>query len=507
MANIQPPLSFSFSLPILTVAFATLSLILFLLNQRRKAKHLPPSPPGLPIIGHLHLLKPPIHRALDRLTTNYGPLLHLRFGSSLCIVAGSADLAREFLKNNDAVFTNRPSTAASRHFAYNDAGFAFAPFGPYWRFMKRLCMSELLGSHTVAQLRPVRNAEVRSMLNSILSKAKQNEPVNLSKEIITLTNNEITRMAASTAAGSETEEARELVKQVAEIIGSFNLDDFIGICRGMDLQGLGKRMRDVHSRFDRLLEGIMRGKEEKKRQGKQQEVKDLIDILLEVAADENAEIKLTRENIKGFIMDLFTAGSDSSAATIEWALAELINHPDSLQKLKHELDHVVGRDRLVQESDLPNLPYLNAAMKEAMRLHPAATISHRQSIKEVTVNGYTIPADTSLFVNLWSVNRDPKYWVDPNDFKPERFIEGPTSGLDIKGLNFQLLPFGSGRRGCPGMTLAMQAVPVAVAALVQCFDWKVDGKLNMEEGIGLVSARAHQLVVPVVPRLQPFPAI
>jgi cytochrome P450 len=188
-------------------------------------------------------------------------------------------------------------------------------------------------------------------------------------------------------------------------------------------------------------------------------------------------------------------------------LAELINHPEALQKVQDELDRVVGKDRLVEETDLPNMPYLNAAMKEAMRLHPAATISHRQSIKEVTVNGYIIPANTSLFVNLWSVNRDPKYWVDPNDFKPERFLEGPTAGLDIRGLNFQLLPFGSGRRGCPGMTLAMQAVPVAVAALVQCFDWKINGKLNMDEGIGLVSARAHQLVLPIVPRLQPFTAI
>lgn len=163
-------------------------------------------------------------------------------------------------------------------------------------------MSELLGSQTVAELRPVRNAELRSMLRSIINKSQQNEAVNLSKEIITLTNNEITRMAASTAAGNETAEARELVKQVAEIIGSFNLEDFIGICRGMDLQGLGKRMRDVHSRFDRLLEGIMRGKEEEKRQGKKREMKDLIDILLEVAANDNAEIKLSRENIKGFIM-------------------------------------------------------------------------------------------------------------------------------------------------------------------------------------------------------------
>ncbi|KAF3338209.1 cytochrome P450 93A2-like protein [Carex littledalei] len=374
MANIQSLLIFSFSLPLLTIAFATLSLIFFfVLNQRRNAQHLPLSPPALPIIGHLHyLLKSPIHHTLDRLTTNYGPLLHLRCGSSVRIIAGSADLARELLKNHDAVFTNRPLTSVSRYVS-NDRGFVVAPFGPYWLFMKRLYMTELLGSTTVAKLRPVRSAELRSMLRNILDKAQANEEVNLSKEILKLMNNEVTRMAASTASGSETEEVSELVKQFTEIVSSFNLEDYIGICRGMDLQGQGKRMRDVHTRFDRLLEGIMREKEVEKEQDKQREMKDFIDILLDVAANDNAEIKLSRESIKAFI---------------------------------------------------------------------------------------------------------------------------------------RLLPFGSGMRGCPGITLAMKAVPVAVAALVQCFDWNVNGKVDMAEGIiGIVSMRVHQLILPVVPRLQPFPDI
>ncbi|KAJ3694664.1 hypothetical protein LUZ60_000041 [Juncus effusus] len=339
-----------FSLPSLALMAATFLYIIFLLKTWRKPIPLPPSPPSLPIIGHLHLIKPPVHRALDRLTTRYGPLIHLRFGSSLCIIASSADLAREFLKTHDSVFTNRPSTAASRNFAYDDGGFAFAPFSPYWRFLKRLCMQELLGSHTVAQLRPIRQAEVASMLRNILDKSELNESINLSKEIIRLTNNEVTRMAASSAVGEETEEARELVKQVAELVGSFNLEDFIGIIKGLDLQGLGKRMRDVHSRFDKLLERIMRVKEEEKREGKKKEMKDLIDMLLEVASDEKAEVKLSRQNIKGFIMDLFTAGSDSPAATIEWALAEILNHPSILHKLREELDRVVGTNRTCRTS-------------------------------------------------------------------------------------------------------------------------------------------------------------
>ena len=162
-------------------------------------------------------------------------------------------------------------------------------------------MSELLGSKTVEKLRPVRSAELRSMLRGILNKAQENDDVNLSKEIIKLMSNEVARMASSTATRSQTEEASELVKQLMNILGSFNLEDYFGICRGMDLQGMGKRMHDVHIQFDRLLEGIMREKEVEKEQGKQREVKDFIDIFLNVAANDNSEIKLSRENIKAFI--------------------------------------------------------------------------------------------------------------------------------------------------------------------------------------------------------------
>ncbi|XP_020091094.1 cytochrome P450 93A2-like [Ananas comosus] len=532
-----------FTSALLLLLLLLLSLLFFFFKARASSKpkahyRLPPSPMGLPVVGHLHLLRAPIHRALHRLTLRHGPLIHVRLGSTLCVAAATADLARDLLKTHDAAFSDRPQTIAARHFAYDSAAFAFAPYGPYYRFMRRLCMLELLGSRTVDQLRPIRHAEVAALLRTLLEKSKRREPVNLSWEVIRLTNNEVTRMAASTtssAVGGEAEEARELVKQVAELIGAFNLEDYIGFCRGWDPQGLSKRMRDVHARFDGLLERIIKGKEEARRSKKKKNsnreggeedddgvVKDVLDILLDVAEDEKAEMKLSRENIKGFIMDIFTAGSDSSAASIEWALAEILNHPRVLQKLRQEIDQVVGNGRIVDETDLPNLPYLQAAVKETLRLHPPAPIIHRQATRDVTVEGYVIPAGTALFVNVWSVGRDPKYWEDPSEFRPERFVDD-RAVVDMRGQHFQLIPFGSGRRGCPGMTLALQAVPVAVAALMQCFDWEVSGEscgsnsgsgreekgtlVDMEEGIGLVSARAHPLILVPVPRLDPFPEI
>ncbi|XP_038979780.1 cytochrome P450 93A3-like [Phoenix dactylifera] len=503
----------------------SLALILLIKAIFFKAKHpkphLPPGPRPIPIVGHLHLLRPPLHQSFHKLTSRHGPLIHLLLGSTPAVVASSPDTVRELLKTHDLAFANRPQYTAVRRFAYDSAGFAFAPYGPYWKFMKRLCMSELLGGRTVDQLSPVRRTELHALLRTLLHKARSSNPVDISWELIKMTNNVITRMTASSTT-SDTEEARKLVKQVAELVGVFNLSDYIGIFRNLDLQGLNKRINVVHERFDAFMERIIKEKEEIRKRRKERGegdngVKDLLDIMLDVSEDENADMKLTRENIKGFALDIFTAGSDSSAATVEWALAELINHPCILRKLREEIDKAVGKDRLVRESDIPNLPYLYAVVKETLRLHPAAPLAIRVSDKEVKVGGYEIPANTSLFVNVWSIGRDPNCWKDPLEFRPERFAaprEDGLSSIDFRGQHFELLPFGSGRRVCPGISLALQVIQLTLAALVHCFEWKVDGKeeersggLDMSEGIGMVILRAQPLVCVPVARLDPFPPL
>ncbi|KAI8523891.1 hypothetical protein RHMOL_Rhmol13G0107000 [Rhododendron molle] len=216
--------------------------------------------------------------------------------------------------------------------------------------------------------------------------------------------------------------------------------------------------------------------------------------------------------------DFFTAATDTSAIALEWALAELINNPKVLKKAQEEMDNLVGKHRLVAELDVPNLPYIQSIVKETFRLHPPIPLLTRSSVQDCVIDGYNIPAHTMLYVNIWSIGRNPKYWENPLDFWPERFLragkDDPAGGLiDVKGQHFQLLPFGTGRRGCPGMSLALQQLPTVLAATIQCFEWNVvadpkgksingtDGVVDMTERPGLTAPRTHDLVCMPVTRM------
>lgn len=501
---------------VLVVSFLAAAVVLLLFTLVRHGRtqqgRLPPSPMALPLLGHLHyLIRAPPHRAFDRIIARYGPLVYLRLGPSThCVAIGSADVARDFLKFEGSI-PERPLTAVTRTLAYESAGFAFAPYGPHWRFMKRLCMSELLGPRTIEQLRPVRAAELAGVMRAAAAAAEQGGTLDMSRELIRMSNNAIMRMVASSLPGDMADAARDCAKQVAELVGAFNVEDYVALCRGWDLQGLGRRTRDVHARFDALLEVMIKTKEKERGAADEADkggskTKDLLDILMDAAADKTAEVKLTRDNIKAFVLDIFTAGSDTTATTVEWMLAELLNHPACLAKLRAELDEVVGKSRLVGEPDVAQMPYLQAVLKETLRLRPPAVFAQRETIEPVHVRGYTIPVKTSVFFNIFTIGRDPAWWEEPLEFRPERFMPGGAgAAVDPKGQHLHLMPFGSGRRACPGMGLAMQAVPAFLAALVQCFDWEVPSPpLDMEEEAGLVTSRKQPLVLLPTLRLSPF---
>ncbi|KAJ1278758.1 hypothetical protein BS78_04G103400 [Paspalum vaginatum] len=514
------------------MAMVTLVAVSHLVSSWRSPR-LPPSPPGrLPVIGHLHLLRPPVHRTLYKLAARLGPLMHIRLGSTHCVVVSSAGAARELIHSHDAAISGRPITALARMFSYGSAGFAFTPYSNQWRFLRRLCVSEVLAPRVVEQLRAVRRASLVSLLRAVRASSARGEEVDLTRELIRFSNTSIIRMVASDDDVNVADEAQELVKLVTGLLGAFNVEDYVPLCRGWDLQGLRRTAAGVHRRFDAVLEQMIRHKEAAREHGRRavtpqedkkaeapaathERSKDLLDILLDNAEDETAEVKLTRENMKAFITDVVTAGSDSSAATVEWMLAELMNHPDAMRKVRDEIDTVVGRDRIVGEADLPRLPYLQAAFKETLRLHPGAPIAHRESTREVAVGGFTLPPQTAVFINLWAIGRDASVWEEPLVFRPERFLPGGAAqGLEPRGQHFQFIPFGSGRRGCPGMGLAQQSVPAVLAALVQCFDWAdavADGQtavIDMDESdVGLVCARKHPLLLRPTARLNPFPAV
>ena len=202
------------------------------------------------------------------------------------------------------------------------------------------------------------------------------------------------------------------------------------------------------------------------------------------------------------IQDMFAGGSDTSTNTIEWALAELVRNPHIMKKLEDELDNAVGKERLVQESDLPQLPYLTATVKETLRLHPAAPLlaPHESSIP-CNIAGYYIPAKTRAIVNVWTIGRDPAAWENPLEFRPQRFVE---SNIDARGQHFHFLPFGSGRRGCPGFSLGLQSVQFMLASLVQAFHWSFpdpNKEIDMSEKFGLTVTMANPLLLMAKPKL------
>ncbi|KAI3507176.1 hypothetical protein L1887_22022 [Cichorium endivia] len=486
-------------------------LITALFKSARAKSHLPPTPFPLPIIGHLHLLAPSPHQAFHKLSIRYGPIFTLFLGSTPCAVTGSTETAKELFKTYNDAFLDRPHNSTLDYLSYGGNGFFFAPYGTYWKFMKKIVVSELLNAKTLESLLPIRNDEITRFLKSLSQTSKVGKSFELQGELLKMTNNVISRMLMSKRCSEEEDNAqdiRKIITEIGELIGKFNLSDHIWFCRYLDLQGIKKRSMDMRRRFDALIENIIKEHEEARNQDKG-EVNDLLNILLRISEDESMEKKLTRENIKAFILDVFGAGTDTSALTIEWALSELINHPNIMKKAVEEIDNVVGKNRLLQESDIRNLPYLQAIVKETLRLHPTVPVIQRISTRDCIVGGYHIPAKTTIFFNVWGHGRDPANWETPLEFRPERF-EGRK--LDVRGQHFQLLPFGSGSRMCPGTSLGLQVVQATLGSMIQCFEWKAgkDGNLtsvDMEEGIGITLPRANPLVCVPVVRLDPIPLV
>ncbi|KAK1292090.1 Cytochrome P450 93A1 [Acorus calamus] len=503
----------TFYLLLVTLWLASTLLIRRLTSNRRH--RLPPGPFPIPLIGHLPHLGTLPHRSLHRLSASYGPIISLRLGSSPLIAVNSTSAACEVFKTHDIAFSDRPRSYASFRYSYGGPVFAFGPSTPYWRFLKKLCVSELLGSRTLDALRPIRRQERLRLVATLNEAAARGTIIDVAEELQKASNNGIIRMTTGMGEGGGIDglaEVREVAKGVAETIGMLNLSDFVWVLRGVDVQGLKGRIDDVFRRYDEMLEIVIGKKEEERRRrrgggsGGVGKAKDLLDILLEVAEDEKAEFKLTRENIKSFILDVFTAGSDTTATVLEWALAELINNPTIQYKAQQELDSVVGKHRLVEASDVPNLPYLQSIVKETLRLHPPVPVSPRVATCDAKIFDYDVPAGTIIFINLWSIHRDPEKWVDPFVFKPERFED---MAVEEKQNNlFHYAPFGGGRRGCPGMTLGLDVVHVTLASLVQCFEWGVEGgKEDMKEGMGLTAPKKNPIVCMPRVRLNPFPAL
>lgn len=267
-------------------------------------------------------------------------------------------------------------------------------------------------------------------------------------------------------------------------------------------KGLTRSFKVTGKKLDKILESIIDEHEQNTLNGDPKHHKDFIDEMLSLKTstsnthDELSKV-IDRSVIKAIMIDIISAATDTSSTSIEWIMSELIKNPRVLKKCHEELNAVVGLDRMVEESDIPKLEYLYMVIKEGLRLHPVAPLlGPHEAMEDIVIDGYYIPKQSRIIVNSWALGRNPDVWSNNvEEFFPERF-EG--TNIDLRGQNFQLLPFSSGRRGCPGMPLGLLNVQVVVAALVHCFEWELPvgttpDNLDMTEKFGLTIPRLNHL--------------
>lgn len=477
-------------------------------------RSLPPGPNPWPIIGNLNLIGPLPHQSLKRLSQQYGHLMHLKFGSRPVVIVSSAEMAKQFLKTYDHVFASRPATAAGKYTTYNNSNMLWAPYGTHFQQARKIYLTQIFNSKRLDAFQYIRVEEMRALISRLYDSS--GKKVLLRHQLLQTTLSSISRIALGKKffSAGESEDGivtvkafREMLEEYDSITGVINLGDWIPWINFLDLQGYVKRMKALSKKFDRIYDHVLDEHRARRDLEKDKFVAhDFVDFLLQLSDDQESslEVKLNPDQIKGLTQDLLTGGTDTSALTIEWAMSELIKQPETIKKATEEIDKVIGTDRWLEERDLPQLPYLEAIVKETMRLHPLVPLlAPHYALEDCKVSGYDIYKGTTVFINVWSIGRDKTLWDDAEKFCPDRFL---WKKIDVKGQHFELLPFGSGRRMCPGYVLGLKVVTSIIGNLLHGFNWKLpdnmkNEELSMDEVYGLGTTRKYPLVAVTEPRL------
>ncbi|CAL4937091.1 unnamed protein product [Urochloa decumbens] len=504
-------------LPVLLLCLSS-----YLLLRSRGTLRLPPGPAQLPVLGNLHLLGPLPHRSLRDLARRHGPVMQLRLGTVPAVVVSSPAAAREVMKTHDADCCSRPDTPGARRMSYGLKDVAFAPYDQYWREMRKLFTVELLGMRGVKAAWHARERQV----DKLIADLTRLSVVALDEHIFGLADGIVGTVAFGNVHGTERfahtfGRFQHVLDEAMDMMASFSAEDFFPGAAG------------------RLADRVTGGEGRRRPQ--------LVDVLVGLMNQQ----RFSREHVKGIIMDPFIGGIDTTSVTMLWAMSELVRHPRVLSKAQHEVraacsnnrarvepDDVpklpvdtssvtmvwamaelirrpamlrkvqeeiratVGADKArVHHDDMPKLRYLKMVVKETLRLHPAVPLLlPRETMRHVTICGYDVPAKTRVLVNAWAIGRDPASW-GPNaeEFDPDRF-QGRSDAVDYNGAHFELVPFGAGRRICPGLAMGETNVMFTLASLLYCFDWALPegmtpDDVSMEEAGGLTFHRKTPLLL------------
>nr|ADO16250.1 p-coumaroyl shikimate 3'-hydroxylase [Ocimum tenuiflorum] len=483
----------------------------FLLHHlyHRLRFRLPPGPRPLPIVGNLYDVKPVRFRCFADWAQSYGPIISVWFGSTLNVIVSNTELAKEVLKEKDQQLADRHRSRSAAKFSRDGQDLIWADYGPHYVKVRKVCTLELFSPKRLEALRPIREDEVTAMVESIYHDCTA--PENAGKSLLVkkylgaVAFNNITRLAfgkrfvnSEGIIDKQGLEFKAIVANGLKLVHPLAMAEHIPWLRWMfplDEDAFAKH----GARRDQLTREIMeehtRAREESG--GAKQHFFDALLTLKD-------KYDLSEDTIIGLLWDMITAGMDTTAISVEWAMAELIKNPRVQQKAQEELDRVIGYERVMTELDFSNLPYLQCVAKEALRLHPPTPLMlpHRSN-SNVKIGGYDIPKGSNVHVNVWAVARDPAVWKNPSEFRPERFLE---EDVDMKGHDFRLLPFGAGRRVCPGAQLGINLVASMIGHLLHHFNWAPPSgvstnEMDMGENPGLVTYMRTPLEAVPTPRL------
>ncbi|OIT02518.1 PREDICTED: premnaspirodiene oxygenase-like [Nicotiana attenuata] len=475
-----------------------LSFLFFLFGKWRKSEQqeLPPGPWRLPLIGSIHHLRGAFpHRTLRKLARKYGPIMYFQLGEIPAVVISSPNVAKEVLKIHEHAFAAKPQLTSINIITYNGKDIAFAPYGDNWRQMRNLCVTELLSAKMVKSFSSIRNDEILSLVSSVHS--MNGSVVNITEKILRFTNS-VTCRSTFGKVDKYQDELINLLREVLDSLGGFDVADLFPSWKLLHkTSGVKSRLLKLHQKVDEALENIINEHIMNRALGSKGNGEfggeDLVDVLLRIKETGELQFPITNDHIKAVISDMFAAGTETSAAVITWVLSEMMRNPKIMAKAQSEVRQVFKGKTSFDEKDLDKLSYLKLVIKETLRLHPPSPFLPRQCMKQTYIGGYKVPPKTRVLINSWALGRDPESWHDPESFIPERF---ENSSVDFMGNHFQLIPFGAGKRICPGMQFGLANVKHPLARLLYHFNWALPYGTSPEDLIekdGLSAAKQKDL--------------